>query len=119
MTRPADISELTWERAAILMDQLRHYEDDLEFTARLIMAIEKPEPKPLIAGMTERQSRVMTFIDGFQASKRFSPTYDEIGEACGLTSKSAVHRVVHALVERGAVRILPNHARSIQLVGRA
>lgn len=119
MTRPVDIPEQVYERAAILMDQLRDYDDDLEYTARLLMAVEKPEPRPHLAGITPLQSKVMTFIDAYQAKHRYSPTYDEIKDAFGLRSKSGVHRIIHALVERGAIRILPSTARSIQLVGRA
>lgn len=118
MTRPSDISEHTWMRAAILMDELRHIEDDLEYTARLIMGVEAEQTKKRHAGLTPVQSKVLNFVDGFEAEHGHSPSYIEIMNACGLASKSQVHRLVRGLVERGALEALPGRARSLVVVGR-
>ena len=42
-----------------------------------------------------------------------SPSYDELREALGLTSKSGVHRLVHGLAERGHIVINYGKRRSI------
>jgi hypothetical protein len=118
MTRPSDISEQVYERAAILMDELRHIEDDLEYTARVIMAVEAEQAKKRHAGLTPVQSKVLNFVDGFEAKHGHSPSYIEIMNACGLASKSGVHRLVHGLVARGALEAMPGRARSLVVVGR-
>lgn len=68
-------------------------------------------------GLTKRQSEALAFIRGFIEAHGYSPSYDEIGVALGLRpkSKGTVHAVVHRLVERGALEIAPNRARSISL----
>lgn len=38
------------------------------------------------------------FIRSFHAQHGFSPSYPEIGQAMGLTSKSSIHRHIHHLV---------------------
>jgi len=118
MSRPSDISEHTWMRAAILMDEIRHIEDDLEYTARLIMAVEAEQTKRLHRGLTPVQSRVLSFVDEFQSEHGHSPSYAEIMKACDLHSKSGVYRLISGLVERGALANLPGRARSLVVVGR-
>lgn len=118
MSRPSDISEHTWMRAAILMDELRHIEDDLEYTARVILELEAEQAKKLALGLTPVQAKVLSFVDGFQSEQGHSPSYVEIMKACDLHSKSGVHRLINGLVERGALKNLPGRARSLVVVGR-
>jgi repressor LexA len=44
------------------------------------------------------------------------PSFDEMSVALGLNSKSAVHRLVSALEERGFIRRIPNRARAIEVL---
>ena len=44
------------------------------------------------------------------------PSYDEMLAAMGLRSKGGIHRMVYALRDRGHIRVIPNHARAIELV---
>jgi repressor LexA len=44
------------------------------------------------------------------------PSFGEMAVAMGLSSKSAVHRIVTALEERGFIRRLPNRARAIEVI---
>lgn len=118
MSRPSDISEQVYERAVILMDELRHIEDDLEYTARLIIAVEAEQAKRLHRGLTPAQSRVLSFVDDFLSEQGHSPSYAEIMKACDLHSSSGVHRLVNGLVERGAMKRLHGRARSLVVVGR-
>lgn len=55
-------------------------------------------------GLTLRQRECLDFIRAHVKEKGVSPTFDEIRVALGLSSKSGIHRLIHALVERGLVR---------------
>lgn len=72
----------------------------------------------MIHGLTERQSRLLTFIKEFDQGNGYMPSYVEMKEALGLASTSGVHRLVGGLEERGHVCRLPGKARSIQLAVR-
>lgn len=65
--------------------------------------------------LTHKQNELLTFIEGYMAVERVSPSFDEMREACGLKSKSGVRRLIDALVERGFIQRLPNRARAIQI----
>lgn len=116
MTRPSDISEAAYEWAEIFCDEHRHIEDDRELVARAYMLATQA---PIRAGLTPIQAEVLDFIEQHQAQHHSSPSYGEIAAAAGLSSKSGAHRVVHQLIERNAVALLPGRARSISIVGRA
>ena len=67
-------------------------------------------------GLTKRQSRCIGFIRRYaDQHDGVSPSYEEIGAALGLRSKSGVHRIIMALKERGFIETLPNRARAIHL----
>ncbi|WP_051960471.1 LexA family protein [Devosia riboflavina] len=70
-----------------------------------------------MAGLTRGQQRVLAFIQETIFETGVAPSYEEIGAGLGYASKSVVHRIVQQLVERGAISILPNRTRSIQLLG--
>lgn len=67
-------------------------------------------------GLTLRQSEALSFIGSYQTIHGFAPSFDEIATAMGLKSKSNAHRIVHQLIDRGAVQMMPARARSISLV---
>ncbi|KKB81038.1 hypothetical protein VW35_02400 [Devosia soli] len=117
MTLPSDIPASIAERAAILMDAHRNVRDDLEYTARIIMAVEA-EQKVQGYGLNESQSKMLAFVEAFIDEHGYSPTYDQIGAGLGLSSKSAVHRGVHQLVARGAMRKIKGRNQSLAVVGR-
>ncbi len=67
-------------------------------------------------GLTERQRAALDFITArLRAGK--CPTFDEIKVALGLRSKSGVHRLVSALVDRGHLVRLEGRARALALPG--
>jgi repressor LexA len=70
-------------------------------------------------GTTARQARVLSFIQSYRADKGYSPSYQDIADAVGISSRSGVKRVIDALVERGHLETLPCRARAIVLVGAA
>lgn len=64
-------------------------------------------------GLTGKQRDLLNFIKAYSDENECSPSYDEMRLAMGLRSKSGIHRLLHALAERGAVALMPNRARSI------
>lgn len=66
--------------------------------------------------MTPRMREVYDFVDAFIRQNGFSPSYEEIGEAVGVGSRSTIHRVIKALAERGHIRMLKGRSRSIEIV---
>lgn len=65
--------------------------------------------------LTRRQNDLMAFIEEYLERNGSPPSYQEMADHLGLASKSGVHRLVHALVERGHITLLPDRARSITL----
>lgn len=66
-------------------------------------------------GLTPRQKETLDFIKGYIEARGSSPTYDEIQQAVGLSSKSGVHRLVVGLCERGALWRMKHRHRSLCL----
>jgi repressor LexA len=66
--------------------------------------------------MTRRQKEILAFIKEFLASNGYSPTLEEIARRFGISSVNAVYKHLKSLEQRGHIRRLSNHARSIQLV---
>jgi repressor LexA len=64
-------------------------------------------------GLTARQRDLLSFIEAQLESKGIAPSYGEMMSGVGFASKNSVHRLVHALRERGHIDMLPNRARSI------
>jgi len=64
---------------------------------------------------TPRQKQAYDFIRSFIDKEGYGPSYQEIGEALGITSRSSIHRLVHGLKERGLIELIPNRARCIAL----
>ena len=70
-------------------------------------------------GLTQRQYDALQFIRGFIAANGYGPSFAEIRAGIGASSNSTVHRLVHGLQERGAIRFFPGHGRSIAVQERA
>lgn len=67
-------------------------------------------------GLTHKQRDCLAFIRAYMAEHGASPSFEEIREGLGLTSKSGVHRLLQALEERGRIRRLHDRARTIEIV---
>lgn len=72
-----------------------------------------------VFSITPKQARVLAFIRDYVAKHGCAPSYQEIGDAVGLVSKSGVHRLVHGLVGRGHLHLSPGNARTIVLTSRS
>ena len=72
-------------------------------------------PSPSMS-LTARQRDLLDFIRTFIRENDFAPSYEEMAAGMGLRSKSRVAVLIEALVERGAVKRLPNGARTVTLL---
>lgn len=63
--------------------------------------------------LTQKQRDLLIFIHERMAEGDIAPSFDEMKDALDLKSKSGVHRLISALVERGFLERLPNRARAI------
>jgi len=66
--------------------------------------------------LTEKQKELLLFIHGRMQDKGVPPSFDEMKDALDLKSKSGIHRLITALVERGFIRRLPHRARAIEVI---
>lgn len=66
--------------------------------------------------LTQKQKEVLDYLIHYQRINHISPSFDEIKEAVHLKSKSGIHRLVDALVERGYIAKLSKRARAIEIL---
>jgi repressor LexA len=66
-------------------------------------------------GLSERQQRILAFIEGFVAENGYPPTYEEIRVALNISTKSLVHHHLDVLEEAGCLTRMPNTPRGIRL----
>ena len=64
-------------------------------------------------GLTARQRDLLVFIRAYQHRYGIAPSFQDMMEHMGLASKSGIHRLVHALAQRGHIRFDKARARSI------
>ena len=65
--------------------------------------------------LSKKQKNVLDFIKKYFNDKGYSPSYEEIGAALGLSSKSTVFKHIKSLKERGFIDTIPGKKRSIYL----
>jgi repressor LexA len=66
--------------------------------------------------LTRKQHELLIYIHDRLAATGISPSFEEMKQALDLKSKSGVHRLITALVERGFIERLPNRARALEVV---
>jgi repressor LexA len=66
--------------------------------------------------LTEKQKELLLFIHARMQDKGVPPSFDEMKDALDLKSKSGIHRLITALVERGFIRRLPHRVRAIEVI---
>ena len=66
--------------------------------------------------LTEKQKELLLFIHVRMQDRGVPPSFDEMKDALDLKSKSGIHRLITALVERGFIRRLPHRARAIEVI---
>lgn len=65
--------------------------------------------------LTQKQRELLIFIHDNMKDSDVAPSFDEMRIALGLKSKSGIHRLISALVERGYLERLPHRARALQV----
>ncbi len=66
--------------------------------------------------LTNRQHKVLQYIDKHLHAQGFPPTLQEIGTAMGISNVNAVRGHVLALEKKGFITKAPDRARSIQII---
>lgn len=66
--------------------------------------------------LTQKQKELLLFIHGRMQDDGVPPSFDEMRAALELKSKSGIHRLITALVERGFIRRLAHRARAIEVI---
>jgi repressor LexA len=66
--------------------------------------------------LTQKQKELLLFIHDRMQADGVPPSFDEMKDALELKSKSGIHRLITALVERGFIRRLPHRARAIEVI---
>jgi len=66
-----------------------------------------------------RRDELLEYVEMFVDDNGYPPTYDEIREALGLSSKSHVDYYLDSLEEAGLIERIPRTPRGLRLVGRA
>ena len=65
--------------------------------------------------LTQKQRDLLMFIHEYTARTGLSPSFEEMKDGLDLKSKSGIHRLINALVERGFLERLPNKARALEV----
>lgn len=65
--------------------------------------------------LTRKQKELLLLIHDRMQQGDVAPSFDEMREALGLKSKSGIHRLITALVERGYLERLPHRARALEV----
>lgn len=65
--------------------------------------------------LTRKQRDLLLFINDYIQKTGLSPSFEEMKDGLDLRSKSGIHRLINALVERGFLERLPNKARALEV----
>ena len=66
--------------------------------------------------LTPKQYNLLMFINKTLKETGCCPSFDEMKNALGLKSKSGIHALIDALVERNFLKKLPHKARALEVV---
>lgn len=65
--------------------------------------------------LTKKQRDLLIFIHERMTTGDVAPSFEEMKDALQLKSKSGIHRLISALVERGYLERLPHRARALEV----
>lgn len=65
--------------------------------------------------LTKRQKEIFNFITEYIVTHEYSPSYQEIAEYFGLSSKATVYQHIKTLEDKGYIKS-PSRARSLQII---
>jgi repressor LexA len=70
----------------------------------------------MVKMLTRKQHELLMFIHERVRESGIPPSFDEMKDALDLKSKSGIHRLINALVERGFLRRMEKRARALEIV---
>lgn len=68
--------------------------------------------------LTKKQREILNFIINYQQEHEYSPSYEEIGENFGLTSKATVHAHIQALKNKGYLKSEAGAPRDLEVTSQ-
>ncbi|MDZ7798273.1 MAG: transcriptional repressor LexA [Patescibacteria group bacterium] len=68
-----------------------------------------------MAELTKKQQDILNYVVNYIQDHEYSPSFQEIGQNFGLSSKATVSAHVHALIKKGYLRKVKGLARSLNL----
>ena len=66
--------------------------------------------------LTEKQYKLLMYINKVLKETGCSPSFEEMKNAVGLKSKSGIHALIEALEERNFIKKLPHKARALEVI---
>ena len=66
--------------------------------------------------LTRKQRDLLLYIHEHMDGSDIAPSFEEMKNALNLKSKSGIHRLISALVERGYIERLPHRARALKII---
>ncbi len=66
--------------------------------------------------LTAKQRDLLLYINDHMDGSDVAPSFEEMKNALNLKSKSGIHRLISALVERGYIERLPHRARALRIL---
>ncbi len=93
------------------MDDYKKVDSDKKRTK-----LEQNRNMEIVPMLTEKQYKLLLFINKTTKETGCSPSFEEMKEAVGLKSKSGIHALINALEEREFIRKLPHKARALEVI---
>ena len=66
--------------------------------------------------LTDRQKKVLRFIEDYILTNGYPPTYREIASFMGINTPRGVQQHLKALEKKGVLKLIPGKARGIQII---
>jgi len=66
--------------------------------------------------LTEKQYKLLMYINKVLKETGCCPSFEEMKQAVGLKSKSGIHALIEALEERNFIKKLPHKARALEVI---
>lgn len=66
--------------------------------------------------LTKKQRQILDYVTEWIKTNRYAPSYQEVADYFGLSSKATVYEHIRNLEDKGYIRVKDNTARSLELV---
>ena len=65
---------------------------------------------------TPKQYELLVFLDNYQTTHGYAPSYIEMKDGVGLKTKSGIHRLLKGLAQRGFIKTTYGLSRSVEIL---